>query len=219
MPIIARHSTRVLGTVASPPHLAQFILTSLALFCWLPLHSGSQRYTCKQQEDFRLYSYPHMSTDLCLYVKRLSIWATTCFLCRGFCNSASWERAVPETSGALHHLYYCFLPCVTSAEKAAMCPALWAQRSEPSKVLRKLISGIPNSRHQLEARPGYQDSEEGCGFYWLRASHHTMLAGVKVHYWPIGLGNPVHHNSYFTVFSFGFFCFFCSSYSSIFFWK
>lgn len=83
MPIIPRHSTRVLGTVASPPHLVQFILTSLALFCWLSLHSGSQRYTCKEQ-DFRLYSYPHMSTDLCLYVKKLNIWATTCFSVEDF---------------------------------------------------------------------------------------------------------------------------------------
>lgn len=67
-----------------PPHLVQFILTSLALFCWLSLHSGSQRYTCKQQEDFHLYSYPHMSTDLCLCVKKLSIWVTACFSVEDF---------------------------------------------------------------------------------------------------------------------------------------
>ena len=67
-----------------PPHLVQFILTSLALFCWLSLHSGSQRYTCKEQEDFHLYSYPHMSTDLCLCVKKLSIWVTACFSVEDF---------------------------------------------------------------------------------------------------------------------------------------
>ena len=67
-----------------PLLLAQFILTSIALFSWFSLHSGSQRYAFKEQEDFRLYSYPHMSTDLFFYVEKLSLWATTAFSVEDF---------------------------------------------------------------------------------------------------------------------------------------
>lgn len=218
MPIIARHSTRVLGTVASPPHLAQFILTSLALFCWLPLHSGSQRYTCKQQEGFRLYSYPHMSTDLCLYVKRLSIWATTCFSVEDFVIVLPGRGQFQKLLGLYTTSTTVSCP-VSPLQKRQLCAQLCEHRG--LSLPKSWESWFQESQTQdtnlkqdlvTRTRKKAMDSID-------RASHHTMLAGVKVHYWPIGLGTPVHHNSYFTVFSFGFFCFFCSSYSSIFFWK
>lgn len=57
---------------------------SLALFCWLPLHSGSQRYTCKQQEGFRLYSYPHMCVHRPLFIcEETEYLGDSLFLCRG----------------------------------------------------------------------------------------------------------------------------------------
>lgn len=46
----------------------------------------------------------------------------------------------------------------------------------------------------------------------------TVLAGDRVQNWPVGLVTPF-TSAYFTVFSLDFFCFFCSSYSSIFRWK
>lgn len=89
-------------------------------------------------------------------------------------------------------------------------PCSVSTEAEPSEALRKQIPGIPNSRHQLEARPGSQDSGED-GVPGLRASLTLPLAGAKVQNWPGGLVSPVHHSSYFTDFPFDFFCFFCSS--------
>lgn len=97
-----------------------------------------------------------MSTDLCLYVKRLSIWATTCFSVEDFVivlpGRGQFQKLLGSTPPLLLFLALCHL-----CRKGSYVPSsVSTQRSEPSKVLRKLISGIPNSRHQLEARPGYQ---------------------------------------------------------------
>lgn len=143
--------------VYSPIYIALSSLFSCHLPWWKP-----KIYVINKKKSSPLFlsSRPQASVFLC---GEPEPWGHNHFLHWGFCHSASWNKAVRTTSKSLQHLCYCVMLYVTSAENAVSSPALWAQRSELSQVLRKLIPRIPDSRHQLEARPGYQDLEEGCG--------------------------------------------------------
>lgn len=153
-------------------------------------------------------------------MERLSLWATTALrvedlviVVPGRGPSQQLRRLANPVllSSAAPHL-----PCrPCPLEPGPVSTELGAFQSP-----EKLIPGIPNPRCQLKARLGYQDSEEGCGFWRWRASPvPPCWQAPKVQNWPVSPVPPVDHSSYFTVFSLDFLCFFCSSYSSIFRWK
>lgn len=92
-------------------------------------------------------------------------------------------------AGQLQQLLCVITPVLLSRSVSPLqkvSPAL-STRPDPPEVWRKLIPRIPDSRHQPEARPGYQDLGED----WMPGAESfadsATLAGAQVPNWPVGL--------------------------------
>lgn len=138
-------------------------------------------------------------------------------LCRGFYNSGSQEMASVAASSQTPAAVLLF-PAVSVLLKVQ----LWVEFDEfrwdeSSQSSEKFWHQGFQTQTPLWSKTGLPVGRRP----WIPGLRASLILshqkGQSLN-WPVAL-DIAHHSFYFTVFSFDFFCFFCSSYSSIFFWK